>query len=63
MKFTYASYGEILDTLLASNYNIVNYHNWKEYSRCAILRHDIDYDMKKAVEMARYEMEKGVNST
>lgn len=63
MKFTYASYGEILDTLLVSNYNIVNYHNWEEYSRCAILRHDIDYDMKKAVEMARYEMEKGVNST
>lgn len=29
MKFTYTSYGELLDTLLASNYKIINYHNWK----------------------------------
>lgn len=59
MKFTYESYTELLRKLQRNGYHIVNYENWNEYDRSVILRHDIDYDIKKAVDLAMLEKETG----
>lgn len=55
MNFTYTSYQNMLKLLLDNGYTICDYHNWKLYDKTAILRHDIDMDMKAAVRLARLE--------
>lgn len=59
MDFTYDSYHELLILLQHHGYEIVNYNNWNSRERCVILRHDIDTDIGKALEMARMEYEWG----
>lgn len=63
MKFTYESYKNLLDTLKIHGYQSAFYHNWQDFEKCAILRHDIDYEMEMAPYMANIEREKGVFST
>lgn len=63
MTFTYAGYLELLNLLQANGYNIANYHNWKEYMKCAIMRHDVDNDMNQALAMAQTEYEYNIKST
>lgn len=63
MEFTYKSYCRLLDKLELNNYTFSSYHNWKEHNKCVILRHDIDYEPRKALEMALLEQERGVSST
>lgn len=63
MPFTYAGYIQLLNLLKENGYEIADYHNWKEYDKCAILRHDVDYDMARAFSMARVEYGQGVRST
>lgn len=41
--------------LLEHGYYISDYHNWEQFERCVILRHDID----KAVELAALEQSGG----
>lgn len=55
MKFEYEAYGNMVRTLLDHGYHIANYHDYSEYEKCAILRHDIDTSLEKAVELAEYE--------
>lgn len=52
MTFTYEGYLGLLNLLKVNGYKTGNYHNWKEYEKCAILRHDVDTDLQKALEMA-----------
>ena len=43
--------------------HVLEYKNWRNFSRCAILRHDIDNDIEKALVLATVEQELGVKST
>ena len=63
MRFTFEGYENIINCLRKNNYVISNYHKWKQNEKCAILRHDIDYDPFKAMEFARFEHNLGVSST
>lgn len=63
MEFTYKSYCSMLSLLDQCGYAVADYSDWKDKGRCVILRHDIDYDISKAVQMARIEEDNGVVST
>lgn len=63
MNFTFGRYEELTDLLIVNGYKITDYYNWQENDRCAILRHDIDYDIKKASKMAELEAQHNVKST
>lgn len=63
MQFTYSSYENLLKLLLRNGYRFSNYHDYNNYKRPVILRHDIDFDLKKAVILAELENLLGVNST
>lgn len=63
MVFTYAGYIRLFNLLRENGYEIANYVNWNEYDKCAILRHDVDNDMNKALVMAQVECENNVKST
>lgn len=63
MQFTYGAYGNLLKRLLSCGYAIAGYDDWKKYDRCVILRHDIDTDIEKAVQLAKKEYMIGVKST
>lgn len=63
MEFTYKSYKCLIETLKRERYFFSDYHNWSKTEKCVILRHDIDYDIKKAVKFAIFEHEEGVQST
>jgi len=63
MKFTYEEYQNLIEKLKKSEYSFANYYNWNAFSKCVILRHDIDYDIDKAVALALLEKNIGVHST
>ena len=44
-------------------YQVANYHNWDRVRNPIIFRHDIDYDIDKAVQLAEIENENGISST
>ena len=55
MEFTYAAYESMLKLLLDNDYEISGYHNYNRYGKCAILRHDVDVSLEKALQFARLE--------
>lgn len=59
MDFTYNGYMEMLDLLESKGYVFSSYTDWEYNKRCVILRHDIDYDIEKAVKMAELEYSGG----
>lgn len=63
MEFTYKAYEAFLCLLKEHGYTTTDYHNWEKFPRCAILRHDIDNDIEKALELAKIERDAGVKST
>lgn len=63
MQFTYQGYGKLLEQLRDHGYQTADYESWRQKERCVILRHDVDNDIQKAVEMAVFEREQGVAST
>lgn len=63
MKFTYQAYRELLELLREHGYVFSSYHDYIQADRTVILRHDIDMDIPKAVQMAEIEQEMGVSST
>ena len=63
MEFTYKGYRNLVKTLVDNGYQIADYHDWKHYPKCAILRHDIDNSIEKALKLAKVEYELGVKST
>lgn len=63
MQFTYECYKALLQKLREHGYEIADYESWRQKKRCVILRHDIDYDVHKAVEMAEFEQEEEAAST
>lgn len=63
MEFTYQDYVNMLNCLKHQGYMFTDYENYMKYPRCVILRHDVDYSLKKALELAEIEKREGVSST
>lgn len=63
MQFTYQAYKRLIENLRAHGYEICSYEDWQEKPRCVILRHDIDNDIAKALELGKIERDLGVSST
>lgn len=63
MNFSYKDYISIIDRLRRKGYAFSGYDNWKAQGKCVIFRHDIDYDIKKSLELAEIEADQAVAST
>lgn len=63
MNFTYEAYAGLIEELRRNGYVFADYHNYDEFERCVILRHDIDTSINDALKLARLERELGVTST
>ena len=63
MKFSYSAYTGLLKRLGSNGYEFCGYKDWSQKKKPVILRHDIDTDIEKAVEMAAREKNAGVAST
>ncbi len=63
MQFTYECYQALLKKLRDHGYQTADYESWRQKERCVIMRHDIDNDIQKAVEMAHLEQAEEVKST
>lgn len=61
--FTYLSYRELIDSIIASEYQITNYHDNANFEAPCILRHDVDFDLEKAYHLAVLEAKMNVKST
>ena len=53
MRFTYNAYINLIRNLQEYGYTIYSYKDWNNSSSCALLRHDIDNDIRKALELAK----------
>lgn len=54
-KFTQEAYIHLLELIIRSGYTITDYHSYHNADRPCILRHDVDIDIQKAVELAELE--------
>ena len=63
MQFTFKSYKNMLSNLEQNGYIITGYDNYRENAKCAILRHDVDYDPQCAFELSKLELMCNVKST
>lgn len=63
MQFTYDSYIGLIRLLQEMDYTIASYDNYKNYDKCVILRHDVDYRLRNACELAEFEQLEDVRST
>lgn len=63
MEFTHEGYRRLIRLLKEYGYDICDYDNYGAKQKVAILRHDIDTSVQKAVEFAKVEFEEGVNGT
>ena len=62
-RFSYDAYRSLLSLCLESGYGFCGYTDWHDLSKAIILRHDIDYSLKRALPIARIESEMGIKST
>lgn len=62
MKFTYEAYENMILSLKKNNYEIVDYKNYEGKERIVILRHDVDFSLEKALEMAELENKLNVSA-
>ncbi len=60
IRFDYAEYAQILDALAP---RIVDFEAAMGSDRFVVLRHDVEFDLDRAVEMARIDAAKGVASS
>jgi hypothetical protein len=54
--FTYNAYIQLMQLIIENGYTITDYHHFNDVANSCILRHDIDYDPKKALDLARLEV-------
>lgn len=55
MKFTYEAYLDMLNELDDKGYQVATYHNWRNFEKTVILRHDVDNSLKVAAIFSEYE--------
>lgn len=53
--FTYSAYSQLIYSITDNGYTFCNYHDYEGVSKPCILCHDIDYDIEKALRLARLE--------
>lgn len=63
MEFTYDAYRKLIDKVLQNGYQVCSYKNVDKFDKAIILRHDVDFSPRKAIDMARIEYQLGVKST
>lgn len=63
MDFTYSSYKKMLVLLKENSFKICNYETYQDSYRSVILRHDIDFSLKTALQLAELEYKQGIQST
>jgi hypothetical protein len=63
MDFSFKSYASLLTMLRESGYRFCDYHDYRDFPQCVIMRHDIDYEPIRALNLARLEAEQGVKAT
>lgn len=63
MEFTLQEYKRLLKEIIENNFEICTYSNYKQVEKPCILRHDIDYDINMALNLAKIEHELGAKST
>ena len=63
MDFTYTFYQNLVSRLQDGGYTISDYHSYGKFDKVAILRHDVDMSIDKALKMAQMEHEIGAHST
>lgn len=63
MKFTYSAYKDLVSILRKNNYSFASYHDYSNFDKCVIMRHDIDTSLDKAVSLAKLEQQLGIRST
>lgn len=64
MHFTYTAYQDMLNRLQKHGYHCIGYgQHCQSWEQVVILRHDIDTDIAKAVQLAELEQKCGVHST
>lgn len=63
MQFTYRAYKALIKRLRSKQYELVGYTDYESKDKCAILRHDVDTSIDKALELAALESQENVKST
>lgn len=63
MKFTIGAYEQLLELLRGNGYDFCLYQESEQQRKTVILRHDIDFSIEKALEMAKVETRLGIKST
>lgn len=63
MEFTINAYVQLLGILRDKGYTFCLYHESENFNKSVILRHDIDFSIDKALEMAKIEHSKNAKST
>lgn len=63
MKFTYEAYKNMILNLVKSNYEISDYKDYQKKNKSVTLRHDVDFSLEKALEMAKLENKLNVSAT
>lgn len=54
-EFSYNYYGNLIRSIHDEGYSFCDYFSWGSKDKSVILRHDVDYDLDKAVALAKYE--------
>lgn len=62
MDFTIQGYKDLVRLIQEKGYDICNYYNYLESKKFVIMRHDIDFDLQKAVHLAEIENQMGISS-
>lgn len=63
MNFRYSDYNYMIGLLKRKKYNFCNYKNYNNFKKFVILRHDIDFKLEDALEIAKIEKDNDINST
>ena len=63
MEFTYDAYTIMISELRRHGYQFADYRDHDKYDKCVILRHDVDYSLEKAYQLAALEYKLNVHST
>ncbi len=53
--YTWDWYGQLLKLIDQNGFSFADYFDHDQFARPCILRHDVDYSLQRAVEMARFE--------
>ena len=63
MDFTYLGYERMLEKIAQKGYAFCSYSDYQPHSKACILRHDVDFDLEKAVSFAKREVKMAPGSS